>query len=207
VLLDRLQIIPFEIELRDTIDAALFQFNELKTAAKAALVAQNASRASRQLTQQLLDAQGRAQSRTFDQLEAFLAAFSRVSLLIFPVSNTSFTKRRAETMQRCLNIDRISIVADREFRDSWVHHDERLDRAVKNKTGRSGQAFCRSDESPASKLETFLRVIELDTLVVHYRARDGAARSANLKDAFAALKTLDRRRKRAFDQLSVPDCD
>ena len=204
-MLNRLQTIPYELEFRDTLDAALYHFEQLSLAAGEALVAQDAARLSAPLSQAVLSGQVNAQRLVFDHLDAFLGAFARVSLLVFPVSSTDFAKGRAATMQSCLQLSETSLLADRELRGSWTHHDERLDFAVETGTGASGQIFTRSTEATASKLDTFLRVVELDTLVVRYRARKGEFRSANLRKVYEELLALNDRRVAAFDQLPMPD--
>jgi hypothetical protein len=80
------------------------------------------------------------QVAVFDRLEQFLAAFARLSLLIFPVSKSRFAKERAETMQLCLGVDESSPIADRDLRDHWMHHDERLDFAVENNLSAGGKS-------------------------------------------------------------------
>lgn len=204
-MLNQLETIPYQLELRDTLDAAMYYFGELEKVAAQALAAQDQSAAAQRLTQELLNRQGHAQRLVFDHLDAFHGAFARVSLLIFPASKTPFAELRGTTMQTCLSLDQTSILADRELRGSWMHHDERIDWAVQNKVGRSGQVFSRSTDNPAAKLNAFLRVIELDTLVVHYRDRSGTPKRANVRQLAAALTEVDTKRIDAFRTLPVPD--
>lgn len=212
-MLNGLQIIPFEIELRDTLDAALYHFERFATCAADALTAQDATVIVFKAAAKGADAdkhgalreQRNAQTLVFDYLDAFLGAFTRVSLLIFPIAMTAFAKERATTMQTCLQLDESSLLADRELRGSWTHHDERLDFAVQNKLGATGQTFTRSTDKPAEKQRTFLRVIELDTLVIRFRTRKGEFRATELKLLHKALVELDKQRVGAFSRLPVPD--
>jgi len=203
-MLDRLQMIPYELELRDTIDAALFHFDTLVAAAAEALRLQNENRARGRASPEGFHAQGRAQSRLFDALEAFLTSFARVSVVLFPTGKSSFTRERGETLSARLQLDDTSPLANRELRDSWIHHDERLDFCVENGFEGAGQSFTRSSENAAAKLTTFMRVIELDSLVVHFRARDGSPKQQGLHAIVAALRDVDAKLPTAFDGLPVP---
>lgn len=203
--LNQAEITPYKLALRDSLDMALYYFGELESAALKALGAQDRTAAAERLTQDMLDKQGQAQREVFDHLDAFLSAFARVSLLLFPAASSAFAKRRAETMQRCLDLDESSMLADRVLRGSWMHHDERSDWAVQDNVGRSSQTFSRSTAHPKEKLKAFLRVIELDTLIVHYRDRDGALRQADVRKLASELKALDAKRVGAFHGLPVPD--
>ena len=104
-------------------------------------------------------------------------------------------------MQACLELDESSVIANRSLRGSWMHHDERIDWAVQHNSGRSSQTLARSTENPSAQLRTFLRVIELDTLVVHYRDRDGTQRRADIQELGKALRELDVKRLGAFRGL------
>lgn len=204
-MLNQIQVIPYQLELRDTLDAALYHFANLESAAAEAITAQDVARAAGALSKDIAQRQPTAQRRVFDHLDAFLGSFARISLLIFPVSSSPFGQSRAATMQVCLAVAEGSTIADRELRDSWVHHDERLDFAVQHETGAAGQTFTRSAEVPEAKLAAFLRVIELDTLVIHYRSRQGEHSRADLRVVHSELIAIEKRRETAFDELPMPD--
>jgi hypothetical protein len=204
-MLNRLQVIPYELELRDTVDAALHQFDRIAAAAVETLRLQNENRARGHGSLEGFNAQGRAQSTLFDALETFLTSYARVSLLLFPVGSSAFTRERGSTLTSCLGIDATSPLNDRDLRDSWIHHDERIDFCVERGLAAAGQVFTRSTEDPLVKLVTFMRVIELDTLRVHYRARDGSPKLRSLGAIALALREIDAKRPSAFDRLPLPE--
>ena len=170
------------MELSDTLDSALRTFGRLKEAGARVQRAQDANRAApKPLDPDLPRAQVEAQGDLFDTLEAFLAAFARVSLLLHPIGSGSYTKLRGTTLRHCLGVEDDSPLENRALRDSWTHHDERMDAAVEAGQGALGQQFSRSTESPRDLLDSTLRVIEIDTLVVHFWKRD--KKKGRMKDA------------------------
>lgn len=200
ILLTQLEAIPYRIELRDTVNAGLYLFDALVAAGNEVVRAQDKANASRDAADR--SAQLRAQAHLFDTLESFLTAFARVSLLIFPVSRCPFAQKRGATMQQCLAQDYSSSpLNDRDLRDSWMHHDERMDSAVEARRSASGQTFTRSGERIDSETDAHLRVIEADSLVIHFRDRAGAKRSRNLYEIAAALRDVGARQTDAFEHL------
>jgi hypothetical protein len=202
-LLDRNQSIPYELELRDTIDACLYRLDQLEAAAKECLDLDTKLQSDPELDPEVLRSKGQSQTRIFDHLDAFLAAYARVSLLIFPVGGDPFTKKRGATMQHCLNLNPNSPLDDRALRDSWMHHDERLDKNVAANQQAGGQLFKRSAEVTAANKKGFLRIIEIDTLLVHYHDRNGTSQVADLRQLRATLETLDKVRVKAFQELAI----
>jgi hypothetical protein len=106
-------------------------------------------------------------------------------------------------MQACLKLSPDSILNDRNLRDSWMHHDERLDTNVASGRQAGGQLFKRSAEVTQANKQGFLRIIEIDTLVVHYHDRGGKPQSADLRKIRAALEELDKARVEAFRTLEM----
>ena len=147
----------------------------------------------------------RQQTHIFDNLEAFLTGWARVSLLFYPVRECDdFTRLRAATLQSIFAVDASSPLADRELRNAWMHHDKRLDRLVANDTLGSRQLFKRSSEVTNADKERCPRIIEIDTLMVHFHDRNGGKRSVNLRDLRHVLENLDAQRDAAFDKLPMP---
>ena len=196
--LDAQQMIPYAIELRDTVDAARYRLQQLVQLA--AEWVENGRRWQEGTVDDVSDLArlGPIQSRVFDEIEGLLGALARVSYLVFPVRETGFAKRRAESIRDGTGLTSGSVINSRELRDSWVHHDERLDAAVQAGNGAAGQRFALSSEVTADMKRTFLRIVEMDTLVIHYRARDGGQLSTSLREIGTALADLDETRKALF---------
>ncbi len=199
-MLTRKQAIPYELELRYTIDACLHRLDQLEAAAIECLDLAKQMRSTHPEPEVFAD-KTRTQARIFDDLDALLSAYARVSLLIFPVGSDPFTKDRAATMQQCLKLNTKSKLNDRDLRDAWMHHDERMDKNVSANKHSGGQLFKLSAEVTLANKTGFLRVIEIDTLVVHYHDRHGTSKSAILRDIRVDLEDLERTRKNAFDAL------
>lgn len=201
--------IPYNLELRDTISAALYRLEELRASAAEVvrldcqLEAQEHTRKG--LSHEDLQAKLRHQTHIFDNLEAFLAAWARVSLLLFPSGKGSFTRHRGETLRRIFGLDDTCLLADRELRDAWMHHDERIDAAIETGRRASGQLFTRAAEITDQRKAIFLRIVDIENLVVHYHARDNQLRAVALGGLEEALKDLDAGRVAAFDQLKFPE--
>ncbi len=122
------------------------------------------------------------QTKLFDALEAFLASWARLSLLLFPLSGggaSEFRQARGEGLRRLLGVTDGSALADRELRDSWMHFDERLDAAVSGGTFGNRHSCVRS-ERVQDYIDNTLRIVEVDRLVVHFRSREGESRSVDL---------------------------
>jgi hypothetical protein len=202
-LLDRIAIIPYEFELRDAVDAAHYHFDRLESSAQRALELQDLNRRGAQA----FSDQTNAQRATFDGLEGFLLASARVSLLFFPIAKTAMAKIRSQTLQAVFSIVPTSPLAARELRDSWMHFDERIDAALATGRRRAGQRFSRSSEITPTVLDGALRVIELDTLTVHYWDRTGQQSAADLRLINAEIVGLSASWRTAFDVLSVPISD
>ena len=84
--------LPYELELRDTLDAALHRLTLLQDAAAECTELAGKLVRNGRIDHDAFQAKGRSQTRIFDHLDAFLASYARVSLLIFPVGKERFTK-------------------------------------------------------------------------------------------------------------------
>lgn len=140
-------------------------------------------------------AQERLQAQFFGALEAFLAGWARLSLLLFPLEGGSkeaaagFRRDRGRALQETLGIPPDSLLADRELRDSWMHFDERLDRAFMDGTFGERHRFVQSHEAKAFVNNTVV-LMEVDSLLVHYSTQAGDRRALNLNEFETALVKL-----------------
>jgi hypothetical protein len=198
--MERREWISYAHELRDTLDAALFRLDTLTTVAAGWVSNGEQWRGGEDADVASLAALAPLQAQAFYEIEAFLAAFARLSLLLFPVSQSDQARRRSEELRERLGIPADSPLASRALRDSWVHHDERLDHAVEKNAGRSGQRFALSTEVDASMKSAFLRIVEMDTLVVHHRGRNGEFEEASLRVIREALERAYLNRNKLFER-------
>jgi hypothetical protein len=192
------QLAPFLKEVREVTGTLLFYLDTLQRAStnwlRATAVANavppvgDGGRLAQALGQQVDE-----QTRLFDALEAFLASWARLSLLIFPLSGkddlSEFRKARGEGLRELLGVTNDSALADRELRDSWMHFDERLDAAVSTSTFGNRHSFVRSERA-GDYFENTLRLIEVDKLVVHFRSRKGKSRSVDIPAARKELLAI-----------------
>jgi hypothetical protein len=192
------QLAPFLKEVREVTGTLLFHLDTLQRASTNWLQATAVANAvapdgDREQLAGALDQQVDEQTRLFDALEAFLASWARLSLLIFPLSGndevTEFRKARGEGLRKLLGVTNESALADRELRDSWMHFDERLDAAVSAGKFGNRHSFVRS-ERVGDYLENTLRLVEVDKLVVHFRSRDGKSRSVDIPGARKELLAI-----------------
>jgi hypothetical protein len=204
--LTRLQIAPYVRELRDTINSCLFRIDQLEQ------VAQESLRLDAQLQQEVEDgdqldrvrfqAKINSQTHVFDHLDAFLGTYARLSLLIFPIAKNHFSRARGRTLQECLKRPATSDLNERGLRDSWAHFDERIDQASVAGGATNGQTFRRSAEVNEKTKRMYLRVVELDTLLIHYRNRDGRTASTDLRKLRSSIEALNAILPTAFDSLA-----
>ncbi|MFL5579167.1 MAG: hypothetical protein ACJ8AO_02255, partial [Gemmatimonadaceae bacterium] len=127
------------------------------------------------------------QGAMFEALEAFLAAWARVSLLLFP---THGDKARGKALRDVLALTQLAVLNDRELRDAWMHFDERLDAAVKAGPSFNRHKWTRSITAEIASVRT-LRLFDVDTLTIHFRDRAGASRLADLRAYDAALSAIE----------------
>ena len=203
--LNRLQIAPYARELRGALDSSLYCLGRLEESALACLQLEaqliTNVEGDKSIDNELFDSKARTHTHIFDRVEAFLAAFARVSFLIFPVGRRAFTITRAATLQECLKLDERSPIADRDLRDSWVHYDERIDQAITAKIGTNGHTFRQSATVDDLTKRTYLRIFEIDTLKIHYRNRAGNSSQADLRALGDEIEQVTIRLPRAFDTL------
>lgn len=198
-ILTGLQVAVYLQEIHETAAAARWTLNELELSATRRTEA--TARAERELVAADPDgarmaeawvAQNMEHQHLFHGLEAFLAAWSRVSLLVFPTGRSgSFAQRRGALLREVLELTPVDAAAlgDRELRDAWMHFDERLDAAMHGETLLPERhRFTVSSARPPS--DRSLRVIEIDTLCVHYPTRDRSRRTTELRPLAGVLDRL-----------------
>lgn len=145
---------------------------------------------------------GRAQSSVFDELEAFLAAWARLSLLFWPAPHRSsplyaFALERGRVLRSFLQLDEWSPLGDRTLRDAWMHTDERFDDAwVANRLG-NRQQFVRSKEVAAAVAHS-VRVVDVESLTIYFRDKGGNTQSLPLLPLREALNQVLEKRTEAF---------
>ena len=211
-------------ELRESVDGALFHYSKLEAFAadwlrthQAAIAAAREWRptaSTRQTYTENLGASGKIQAHTFDGLESFLAAFARVSLLIFPQRKRkgeneeewAFRRKRGATLRKLLRLTRSSPLANRTLRDSWMHFDERLDRVVREGKATNRQKFTTSSEASAH-IEHTPRVVAMDTLTLYLHDQTGKPQRVELSELKTALlaveSALPGANDRALDTLAL----
>jgi hypothetical protein len=143
-----------------------------------------------------------AQSTVFGELEAFLAAWARLSLIFWPAPprrspRASFTSARGLQLRSFLRLSEDHPLANRALRDAWMHTDERFDAAVLS--GRLGNRhqFVHTAGVRAA-LEHSVRVVDVESLTVHLRDAEDAVVSIALLPLRDVLLGLVERREEAF---------
>ena len=200
--LHRLSAIPYDLELRD-IDSCLYRLDQVEGATSQCCDLDTKLERDDSEPDAIAEKLN-AQTRIFDHLEAFLAAWARLSLLLFPTKGTQFAAERGNTLQQLLSLPANSVFADRELRNGWIHFDERLDTAVQRNTAANRQRFIRSSQLTLTLRRTTLRIVEIDTLLIHYHDRAGQPRCADLRELRTALVQLQERRKGVLTRLPTP---
>jgi hypothetical protein len=203
--MERRQTVQYLLEIRDVLWAAVWQFEQVESAARRLLeldVAWLAAEEDEEIEIANVNESIRQQALLFDSLEAFLAAWARLSLLLFPVvggdSGAPWREQRAAALQRLLEIPELPIIANRDLRDAWMHFDERLDQMISAGKVAGRQRFTRSKDVTDRLKENTLRLIEVDTLKIHYHDRAGTVQTTDLHPLNRALGQLQDRLKTAW---------
>ena len=189
----------FNSEVHELIDALLYRLDELEQLSGAWKAAnREAKRAahisdsrSRESFERALHKQRQVQAKAFDTIEAFLAAWARLSLLFFPQGKNAKTTNRGDVLRRVYFVhSRTSPLADRQLRNAWMHFDERLDHAIETKTLGNRHQFTTSAQGARAAVRS-VRVVEMDNLVVRYRDSQGASKATDLRELRRYLEALD----------------
>lgn len=190
-------------EIRDLASSVLYRLRQLDAAsgrweaARADADSALGVRAREYRREEHADALSRLTSEhreVFDELEALLAAWARLSLLLNPQKGKGeagvFALARGHVLRAVLAVSEQSPLLDRDLRNSWMHFDERLDTVIRS-TGRWGNRhrFIHSSDH-ASDQGSSIRLIEVDTLRVTYPDEKGDRKTAKLRDLEPVLLGL-----------------
>ncbi len=122
----------FNSEVHELIDALLYRLDELERLSGAWKAANRRAKRAEHISdsrardgfEPALHKQRRVQTMAFDAIEAFLAAWARLSLLFFPQAKDPKAKNRGEVLRKVYLMDRrTSPLADRQLRNAWMHFD------------------------------------------------------------------------------------
>lgn len=188
---------PFLLEIRDTSEDALVRYAELESAAARWLAIHGRENAAPSEWRGMNEQMSEEQSAIFRALEAFLASFSRVSLLIYPAmprnrkrhqdADIVYRKARGACMRYLLARPPIDPINDVDLRHSWAHFDERMDAADLGVKMFGRQGWGHSRHTSSQTVEAFVRYVEVDTLRVLFRDEKGNKRSTELAPLVAAI--------------------
>jgi hypothetical protein len=160
--LTHVQLTTYLLEVREIVQLMLGRFAEIRELSDRWVKAKDSE--DRQLEEwqtglglddeqwgSTIESRGTFQAQYFSAVEAFLAGWARLSLLIFPLDgkgrDAGFRSERGIAIRTALVVGPTSALADRDLRDSWMHFDERLDRAFVTGTFRERHRFVRSTEA------------------------------------------------------------
>lgn len=149
-----------------------------------------------------LEASGLHQTNLFDYLEAFLATWARLSLILFPTgqANDAWKAARSATLLRILAPTHRDRLENRDLRNSWMHFDERLDAAIREGRFSNRQRFTKSADFDQAKDRT-LRLLLVDTGEVWFYTENGDRRAVSLDRMREALTDLSDRIPGCLDRL------
>jgi hypothetical protein len=183
-------LVGFLAELSRTSGAALYRFSLLEQAAREWLDLRTRLSRNGRLVSGHHEEQLQERTRIFEALEAFLAAWSRVSLILFPVSHRSSARKRAKALRTALGITQTSPLTERHLRDGWMRYDERLDEAGTPAEAGPRQRFVHSSEVTERGKLLCVRIVEVNTLVVWCRDRWGRPVPIDLRRLAKGIRGL-----------------
>jgi hypothetical protein len=188
--LDRVGASLYISEVRELIDALLHRIDKIERARQEWLIyndvatSQTASRPAAFSYNLFSEALNRATAQhtvLFDEFEGLLAAWARLSLLFHP----QWRQTRGKILRSLLDLTDDSLLANRSFRDSWMHFDERLDNAYQDGWLGNRQQFVRTIDVSVA-IRHSVRVIDIEGLAFHYRDKELKQNHVTL----AEMKTL-----------------
>jgi hypothetical protein len=201
--LSRQQTIPYRLEISDLVRSAQWRLEEFTRACETCVRAAQVADADTSLDPKVFYERGMANREVFDSLEMFLALWARLSLFFFPAAKSDFAKTRSATLQLLFDINNTSPLADRELRNSWMHYDERVDLGVEKGELPGGQRFTFAKDTTELARRRTLRLIEIDTCVVHFHDQAGNLISRKLPDLKPVLEELWRGVGEASKRLTL----
>jgi hypothetical protein len=201
------------MEIRELADRVLFRLEQLEhvsnrwSAARAEadqLLSGRMDPTDKTATYNALGRQLVEQGELFDQLEALLATWARLSLLLQPSATRGdaggFAQRRGELLRTLMGIKEQSILLDRELRNSWMHFDERLDHVIRLK-GRWGNRHRFTESSEHERdAGTSIRTITVDRLEVTFLDNSGALKTTSLRALRSPLLEIPERCRSATEE-------
>lgn len=132
-----------------------------------------------------LSASREQQGIIFETVEALLAAWARLSLLFHPLTSRceegKWRAARGKALRDLLALPNDTVLSQRDFRDAWMHFDERLDAAFKE--GWLGNRQLFTDTAGVGEaIKHTVRVIDVEVLAFHFRTRSGDCRAITVAD-------------------------
>ena len=216
---DQVAATMYMSEVHDLTDACLFQLQQLERASVrwaelGEVVARRRVRAdarvrdreAREVIHSAMMAKARVQSEIFDGVEAFLAAWARLSLIFKPGDRRSspyrdFTVMRGNTLRRLYGLEGRHPLLVRSARDNWMHSDERLDQAWMEARLGNRQSFVKSGRVKAALCQS-VRVIDVEALTIYTRDEFGEICALSLRVLGGALKDIEARREMAYERVA-----
>lgn len=215
---DQVAAAMYMSEVHDLTDACLFQLQQLERASvrwaelsevaahrRASARAGLRDRDAHEVFRSAMMEKGRVQSEIFDGVEAFLAAWARLSLIFKPGERRSspfreFTVMRGHTLRGLYGLEATHPLLVRSARDNWMHSDERLDQAwIEARLG-NRQSFVNTGRVKAA-LRQSIRVIDVEALTVYTRDEIGEVSALSLRDLGGVLKDVEARREMADERV------
>jgi hypothetical protein len=201
------------MEIRELADRVLFRLETLErvtgrwTAARAEadqLLSGRLDPKDKTAADEALRRQVVEQGEFFDQIEAMLATWARLSLLLQPSATKGeagvFAQQRGELLRALMGIEKESALLDRDLRNSWMHFDERLDHIIRSKgTWGNRHRFTHSSERERDA-GTSIRMLTLDTLEVTFPDQSGALKTTSLRGLRSPLLEIPDRCRRATEE-------
>jgi hypothetical protein len=138
----------------------------------------------------------------FDEVEAFLAAWARLSLLFWPApmrsaANRDYTIERGRRLVHFLRLDDNHPLTNRDLRNAWMHTDERFDDAWLDRRLGNRQQFVRSSGVDRALMHA-VRIVDVESLTIHFRNAEGTIGQHPLRPLKGVLEDLLTSRHNAF---------
>ncbi|HEX8274340.1 MAG TPA: hypothetical protein VF615_17010 [Longimicrobiaceae bacterium] len=147
---------------------------------------------------ELLNQSINAQWEIFARVDAFLALYGRIALILFPQEDKKNPKKnliqqaRAAGLRSALRIDTNHPFSERVLRNKWVHFDETIDK-VDGEV--SLQRFVHSSALREIDLNNTVRLFVVDTLKIVYQGQG----NFELEQMFASVDDIRNRTLQAIE--------
>lgn len=97
---------------------------------------------------------------------------------------------RGDKLRQVLQLPGDTLLASRDFRDSWMYFDERMDQAVVEGWLGNRQQIVKSS-GVAGAIRHSVRVIDIEELAFHYRARSGTQKHVTIGQMESCLQLVN----------------